>query len=52
MLCRMVWQTNGWIKRRTVKGVHPNADEIWEYIKSHWPKLDAQTSEQIFQALK
>lgn len=38
-----------WIQRRTDKGEHPNADEIYKRIKHNWPTLSEVDMETVFQ---
>lgn len=42
-------EVNAWRARRTDKGIHPNADEIWDYINRRWPTLSEPIREDIFQ---
>lgn len=42
--------TRAYIQRRRDKGFEPNADQIWQYIRSAWPGLTEAQQEEIFQA--
>jgi hypothetical protein len=45
-------QTRQWQKRQRDKGIEPNADALWAYIKNRWSNNQEYELEVIFQAIK
>lgn len=42
---------SSWLKRKRLKGIEPNADEVWFRILFR-ENLDADAGERVFEAIK